>query len=265
MEFCEITLHDEIAARRRRKIFIKVPEITAIFWFAKIMSTAFGEALSDWLNLRFDPFIVVPIAGIACLVVLLIQLFAKRYRPLLYWSAVAMVAIFGTMVADVIHVQFGVPYLVSTIGFAIILAVILFSWWKVEKTLSIHSIHTRHREIFYWLTVIATFALGTAVGDLAAVTFHLGYLASGVIFAGIMLIPLILSRHVFANKVSQVFVFWFAYILTRPLGASFADFFSKPNGLNVGDGIVAIVLFLLMSVAVLFMLLNRRERQTEMN
>jgi uncharacterized membrane-anchored protein len=151
-----------------------------------------------------------------------------------------MVAVSGTMAADVLHIQFGVPYAVTTPFFAVVLAAVFIAWHRVEGTLSIHSIRTPRREVFYWLTVMATFALGTALGDLTATTFHLGYLTSAVLFAALIAIPII---GFWRFRMNEVLAFWFAYVLTRPLGASIADWLSKPHnvgGLNLGDGQVAL-------------------------
>jgi uncharacterized membrane-anchored protein len=156
-----------------------------------------------------------------------------------------MVAIFGTMAADVLHIGLGIPYVVSTLFFAITLAIIFTAWYKTEKTLSIHSINTTRRELFYWATVITTFALGTAAGDMSAITLHLGYVSSGILFSILIAIPAIAF---FKFGMNEVFTFWFAYILTRPLGASFADWVGKPqdlSGLGVGTGIVSIALTIL--------------------
>ncbi len=170
---------------------------------------------------------------------LTIQFAASRYIVWIYWLAVVMVAVFGTMAADVLHIQFKVPYAVSSSLFAVVLAVVFIVWNASEKTLSIHSINTRRREVFYWATVMATFALGTAVGDLTATTFHLGYLVSGVLFALLFSVPA-LSYRLFG--LNAIVAFWFAYIVTRPLGASFADWMGKPHrvgGLGLGDGKVS--------------------------
>jgi uncharacterized membrane-anchored protein len=202
----------------------------------------------------------VPISGIVCLAVLLVQIAARKYQPVLYWSTVAMVAIFGTMVADVIHIKLRVPYGVSTVGFAVALVIVMFTWHASERTLSIHSIRTRRREIFYWVTVVVTFALGTAAGDLTAMTFHLGYLVSGVVFTIAILIPLVGTRNFFPKQFNLIFGFWFAYILTRPLGASFADYFSKPSGLRAGDGPVAAVLFAIMILVVGYIVFDWRKQ-----
>jgi uncharacterized membrane-anchored protein len=153
-----------------------------------------------------------------------------------------MVSVFGTMAADVAHVGLGVPYLASTMFFLGALAVIFAVWYRSERTLSIHSIHTRRRESFYWATVLATFALGTATGDLTAKTWHLGYLPSAVVFAVIIAMPLVAHRWFRLNAIAA---FWFAYVVTRPLGASFADWFAAPrnaSGLSWGTGPITLVL-----------------------
>jgi uncharacterized membrane-anchored protein len=161
-----------------------------------------------------------------------------------------MVAVFGTMAADVLHVAMGVPYIASTVLFAVSLIVIFTTWWRVEGTLSIHSITTTRRETFYWLTVLATFAMGTAIGDLAAYTANLGFLSAGVLFGVAFLLPAIGWRFFGLNA---VVAFWAAYVLTRPLGASFADWTGKARsarGLGWGDGPVAFVLLILIAVLV---------------
>ena len=166
-----------------------------------------------------------------------------------------MVAVFGTMAADVLHVSLGVPYLISTAFFGLILAAVFIIWQKVEKTLSIHSIYTTRRELFYWTTVMATFALGTAAGDLTANTLGLGYFISGLVFSGLIVLP---AFAYWKLGLSEIAAFWIAYILTRPLGASFADWFGKPvrvGGLGWGDGPVALALTSLIVICVAYMTL----------
>ena len=167
----------------------KVPELTIFFWIIKLLSTALGESTSDYLVFHINPYIAVAIGTVGLAISLILQLFVKRYIAWIYWLAVVMVAVFGTMAADVLHVGFGIPYIISSIFFSISLVIIFAVWYLVEKTLSIHSIHTLRRELFYWATVMATFALGTAVGDLTAATFGLGYLLSGILFAVIFFCP----------------------------------------------------------------------------
>jgi len=224
-----------------RLALAKVPEITAMFWLIKVLSTGMGEAASDWLAGQSVALAVgLGAAGLAG--ALWVQLRADRYRPAVYWTAVAMVAVFGTMAADAVHVVADVPYPVTTAAYAAAVATCLAVWHRVEGTLSIHSITTRRRELFCWATVLATFALGTAAGDLTAMTMHLGYLASGVAFAAAIAVPFVAWRLFGLNEVSA---FWIAYVLTRPLGASFADWLGKPAakgaGLGLGDGPVTLV------------------------
>src|SRR5579884_566396 len=160
----------------------KVPEVTAFFWIIKLLTTAMGESTSDFMVHRFDPVAAVILGAIGFTIAIILQFWVKKYIPWIYWLTVSMVAVFGTMAADVVHIVLGVPYLISAIFFAIALTIIFTVWHKVEGTLSIHSIFTPSRELFYWLTVVTTFALGTAVGDMTAVTFNLGYLTSGILF-----------------------------------------------------------------------------------
>jgi uncharacterized membrane-anchored protein len=199
----------------------KVPEVLVYFWIIKLLTTAMGESTSDYLVHTIDPVKAVILGGLGFTIAMVLQLSVRRYIAWVYWLAVMMVAIFGTMVADVMHIVLGVPYLMSTIFFAVSLTVIFFIWYKTEKTLSIHSIFTPRRELFYWITVMTTFALGTAVGDMTAITLSLGYLASGILFAILFAIPLIAHRLL---KVNEVLTFWAAYIVTRPFGASFAGY-----------------------------------------
>ena len=155
-----------------------MPEITVYFWVIKALSTAMGEATSDYLVHRLNPELAVALGFIGLVVALLLQFSMRRYVAWTYWLGVVMVGVFGTMAADVLHVRFGVAYAVSSTLYGVVLLAVFVSWQMTEKTLSIHSVDTPRREAFYWASVVATFALGTAVGDLTAVTFHLGYLDS---------------------------------------------------------------------------------------
>jgi uncharacterized membrane-anchored protein len=221
---------------------IKVPAATLGFWILKILTTGMGETASEWLARTTDPILAVAGSGLILTALLITQLVARSYHPWLYWAAVAMVSVFGTMAADVVHVVLGVPYVVSTCVFAAIVAALLFLWFRVEGTLAIHSITTTRRELFYWATVAATFALGTAAGDLTATTLGLGYLASGILFAAAFAVPGLARR--FAG-LDAVLAFWIAYVLTRPLGASVADWIAVPpgrGGLDLGTGPITLIL-----------------------
>lgn len=240
----------------------KVPEITIYFWILKLLTTAMGETTSDYLVHVLDPVIVVALGAIGLAVALILQFAVRRYVVWIYWLAAVMVAIFGTIVADVLHVELGIPYLISTAFFSVALVVIFGVWYASEKTLSIHSINTRRREIFYWATVMTTFALGTAVGDMTASTMNLGYLSSGVLFAILIAIPAIAYWRFGLNA---IVAFWLAYILTRPLGASFADWVGKPqnlSGFGLGTGLVSLFLTILIVAIVGYLTITRKDVKT---
>jgi uncharacterized membrane-anchored protein len=241
------------------RVLNRVPAVTPLFWVVKVLTTGMGETTSDFLVKRFPPELVVPLALLALVAVLALQLRLRRYVAAVYWSTALMVSIFGTMAADVLHVGLGVPYVVSTAGFALLLAAILVAWWRTERTLSVHAITTRRREWFYWATVLTTFALGTAAGDWTAVTLHLGYLASGVLFMVVIAIPAI--AHL-GFRMNAVAAFWAAYVVTRPLGASFADWLGvgpERGGVGLGTGPVSLVAFAVFVVLVAWLSLRRRD------
>ncbi|WP_051597066.1 COG4705 family protein [Curtobacterium sp. UNCCL17] len=220
----------------------RVPEPTTSFWLIKVLTTGMGEALSDFLVTRFDPAPTVLITAALFAIILTAQLRADRYRPWLYWGTVSMVGVFGTMVADVTHVALGVPYLVSTPVFLAALIVVFVLWRQVEGTVDVHTITSTRRQLFYWAAVIATFAMGTAAGDLAASTLHLGYFGGGALFVGLMVL-VVLGR--LGGVLGPVAAFWTAYVLTRPVGASFADWVAvspSRGGLDVGTGLVSALL-----------------------
>ena len=255
-----------------RAAAIRVPGITAYFWIVKILATGAGESTSDFLGKHFNPGIVAGVGIVAMAAALVLQFRMRRYVAWTYWLAVSMIAIFGTMVADVVH-ALGLPYLAETAMLAAMLAAILAWWYRSEQTLSIHSITTRRREAFYWATVIATFALGTAAGDMTATTFGWGYFTSGVVFGiAIVLVGVVhyivkrmLSAEHRHQSTNAVFAFWFAYILTRPLGASFADWMGEPvakGGLGWGGGVVSVALFAIITGFVWYLAATRKDVQT---
>jgi uncharacterized membrane-anchored protein len=225
-----------------RQTLSKVPEVTAYFWIVKALTTAMGESTSDFLVHSLVPEIAVVLGGIAFCIALYLQFKKDRYVPWAYWLAVAMVGVFGTMCADVLHVGLGVPYVVSTVFYAIVLAVVFRTWYRVEGTLSIHSITTPRRELFYWAAVLATFALGTAAGDFTAVSLGLGYFGSILFFAAVIAVP---ALGYFRFGWNPILAFWFAYVVTRPLGASVADWLAVSHargGLALGTGPVSLAL-----------------------
>jgi uncharacterized membrane-anchored protein len=238
----------------------KVPEIALLFWVVKVLTTAGGEATSDFLKTWGN------IGGggteVALFVIgLVLQFGTRRYRAITYWFFAYAIAIFGTGVSDFLHLDVGIPYAGTTLLWAAILIAIFLVWYRFEGTLSIHSITTRRRECFYWATVFATFALGTALGDFTATALGWGYLASGILFGVVILIPALAWWRFNMNAIAA---FWFAYVVTRPLGASFADYISKAHnisGIDFGDGPTAVVFALAVAVLVLYLAIARIDIQ----
>ncbi len=220
----------------QKNLFIKVPVIITIyFWIIKILATTVGETGADFLifNLHFGLPTTSLLMSVLLAGILFAQVKTKRYIPWLYWMTVVFVSVVGTLITDNLTDNLGVPLLASTIVFAVALTIIFFLWYKAENSLSIHSIYTVKRELFYWAAILITFALGTAAGDLMAESIGLGYAWSGFLF--LSLIALItLSYYVF--KLNAILAFWLSYILTRPLGASIGDYLSQ-DGAHGGLGL----------------------------
>jgi len=239
---------------RSDTLLSKVPAVTLYFWIIKVLCTTVGETAADFLNvnLNFGLTGTSLATGALLVIVLFFQFRASRYVPTIYWVTVALVSVFGTLITDNLTDKMGVPLEVTTIVFGAALALTFSVWYYNEKTLSIHSIHTRRREAFYWLAILFTFALGTASGDLMAESLGLGYAATGLIIAGLIALFAIGWR----LKLNPVLSFWSIYILTRPLGASIGDYLSQSKdegGLDLGAsvtsylfvaGIVALVAYL---------------------
>jgi uncharacterized membrane-anchored protein len=231
---------------------VKVPAVKPYFWVVKLLTTAMGEAMSDFVVLDVNKYLGVLLGFLVFVVAIWWQFRTPRYSTWPYWTAVSMVAVFGTMAADVMHVVLGLSYLVGAVFYAICLAVTFIAWYRSEGTLNIHSIVTRRREVFYWLAVVFTFAMGTALGDLFATTFTLGYLPSALVFTALICVPLVAWR----LGANPVLTFWAAYILTRPIGASFADFFGMPkdvSGMGWGHGAVSLVTLVLVLACIIYL------------
>jgi uncharacterized membrane-anchored protein len=248
-----------LSTRLTERGALRVPEITVYFWAIKGLSTAMGESTSDYLVHAMDPVLAVALGFVGFVVALVLQFSMRRYLAWTYWFGVVMVGVFGTMAADVLHVKFKVPYVASSLLYAAVLAAVFLTWQGTEKTLSIHSVDTPRREAFYWATVAATFAMGTALGDLTATTLHLGYFVSMVLFACLIAVPAV---GYWWFNLNPVLAFWSAYVVTRPLGASFADGLGKPTvlgGLGWGDGRVAVALTAVIVCLVAYLAVTRRD------
>ncbi len=209
-----------------KRMLSKVPEVTMYFWIIKILCTTVGETAADFLNFDLNLGLTVTtiVMSVFLAVALFVQFRLRRYVPGIYWLAVVLISVVGTLITDNLVDNFGVPLLTTTIVFSVALAAAFAVWYASERTLSIHSIYTTKREAFYWLAILFTFALGTAAGDLVAEDFYLGYLTSVVVFSA--LLGLVILAYAYA-RLNAVLAFWIAYILTRPLGASIGDYLSQ--------------------------------------
>jgi uncharacterized membrane-anchored protein len=239
----------------------KVPEITIFFWVIKILCTTVGETFADYINFNLNLGLTVTsaIMSVALIASLAVQIRSKRYVAGTYWLAVVLLSIVGTLITDNLTDNLGISLVISTIVFSVALAATFIGWYASEKTLSIHSILTRKREIFYWLAILFTFALGTAVGDLIAEKLSLGYLLSTSIF-GLAIVAVTVAHYRF--KLNAIAAFWIAYILTRPLGASFGDFLSQPNdsgGLGLGTTGTSFIFLALIFSLVIYLTTSKKD------
>jgi uncharacterized membrane-anchored protein len=245
-----------------RQMLNKVPEITVYFWIIKVLCTTVGETAADFLNdnLGFGLTNTSILMSVVLIVVLVFQFRARKYVPGVYWLAVVLISVVGTLISDNLTDNFGVSLVTTTIAFAIALSVTFAVWYWKERTLSIHTIVTTRREAFYWLAILFTFALGTSAGDLTAEKLNVGYANSVLLFGG--LIGVVAIAH-FRFKLNAVAAFWIAYVLTRPLGASIGDWMSQPRhdgGLALGTtGTSAIFLATILGL-VCFLTVTRIDR-----
>ena len=239
----------------------KVPEVTLYFWAIKILCTTVGETAADYLNdnLGFGLTNTTYLVGALLIAALVFQFRARKYVPGIYWLAVVLISVVGTLITDNLVDNLGVALETTTIAFSIALAATFAAWYRSERTLSIHTIVTTRREAFYWLAILFTFALGTAAGDLAAERLGIGYGPSVLIFAA--LIGVVALAH-FRFQLNAVLAFWLAYILTRPLGASIGDYMSQPTkngGLGLGTTVTSVIFLGTILALVVFLTVTRRD------
>lgn len=251
----------ERSVTRSRQILNKVPEITLYFWIVKVLCTTVGETAADFLNTQLNLGLTGTsvVMGSLLLLTLVFQFRARRYIPGIYWLAVVLLSVVGTLITDNLVNNFGVPLEVTALVFGVALAATFAAWYTSEKTLSIHSIHTVRREAFYWLAILFTFALGTATGDLVAETFNLGYLVSALLFGAV--IAIVTLAHL-RFKLNAILAFWIAYILTRPLGASLGDLLSQPQengGLELGPVITSTLFLVAILLTVTYLTITKRD------
>lgn len=266
----------ELTDSRNEKItrmLSKVPEITVYFWIIKVLCTTVGETASDYLQstVNLGLTLTTLITGVILAVVLFMQFKSRKYVPWIYWLSVVLISVVGTQITDNLTDNLGVPLAVTTIVFSLILAAVFFIWYRVEHTLSIHSIFTTKREAFYWLAILFTFALGTSAGDWMAEGLNLGYLVSALIFAA--MIGIVATFHYTGKAMNAaahhpesanaVGAFWAAYILTRPLGASIGDYLSQDQstgGLGLGTTVTSFIFLAAILVLVVYLSLSKKDQ-----
>ena len=242
----------------------KVPAVMLVFWIIKIMATTVGETAADFLafNLKLGLTNTSLLMAALLVVALLVQLRARRYVPALYWTVVVFVSIVGTLISDNLVDNFGVSLTTTTVLFAGALVVVFALWYASEKTLSVHSIKTTKRELFYWAAILCTFALGTSAGDLIGESLGLGYVKSALLFGGLIAAVFLAYRYAHLNA---VLAFWAAYILTRPLGASMGDLLTqtpKDGGLGISTTIISGIF--LVAILLLVIYLTRQQKQEDL-
>jgi uncharacterized membrane-anchored protein len=242
-------------------LFNKVPEVTVFFWIIKVLSTTVGETFADFLSeLGLGLSGTTAVMTVAFLAVLVWQFRTQRYTPAVYWLTVVLVSVVGTLITDNLTDVLGVPLELSTAVFTVALAATFAIWYRSERTLSIHSIVTFRREAFYWLAILFTFALGTAVGDLVDERFGVGYWPTAVIVA-LLIAAVAVSHLVF--RADAVLTFWTAYVLTRPLGASLGDGLSQPRGdggLGLGTTWTSVLFLAAILVTVVYLIVSERDQ-----
>lgn len=246
-----------------KELLNKVPEVTLYFWIIKMLSTTVGETAADFLifDLSFGLMATSIVMAALLVGVLIRQVQTDKYIPWIYWLSVVMISIVGTLITDNLVDNLGVALTTITVVFSVALVAIFAIWYRSEKTLSIHSIFTRKREMYYWAAILITFALGTAAGDLAAEGWGLGYGISALIFAA-MIAMVALAHYVF--KAPAVLSFWLAYILTRPLGASFGDLLSQTTdngGLGLGTIGTSTIFLIIIFALVTYLSITRKDVQ----
>ncbi len=244
-----------------KTIISKVPEVTLYFWIIKVLATTVGETAADYLNTTLNIGLskTTVIMGVLLGLVLIAQFWLRKYVPSVYWMGIVLISVVGTLITDNLVDNFGVSLWTTTAIFSVCLAATFIAWYASERTLSIHSIFTPRREVFYWLTVLFTFALGTAAGDLVAEHLNLGYLKSALLFAG-MIGAVALGR---LAKLGTIVSFWIIYILTRPLGASIGDYLSQAKdegGLELGTTVTSVIFLVAILAVVSFLTITKRDQ-----
>jgi uncharacterized membrane-anchored protein len=240
----------------------KVPEVTIYFWIIKVMATTVGETAADLLSMRLDFGLTVTsyVMSAGFIGFLVLQIRARRYQPPLYWVTVVLISIVGTLISDNLVDGMGIGLVTTSIAFGVVLAAVFTIWFGMERTLSIHTIFTVRRELFYWAAILFTFAMGTSVGDLLAERLDLGYRQALAVFGA--MIGVVALAH-YALKIDGILSFWLAYILTRPLGASLGDLLAKPqiaSGWGWGTVTTSLIFLAVILLLVAFLTISRLDQ-----
>jgi uncharacterized membrane-anchored protein len=248
-----------------RTAFVKVPEITAYFWIIKVLSTTVGETFADYLtnNIGLGEWGTLGVMSAAFFAALIWQFRLSAYFAPAYWLTVVLISVTGTLITDNMSDNLHISLITSTIGFSIALAATFFAWYRAEGTLSIHTVDNFRRETYYWLTILFTFALGTAAGDLFSEKIALGYFTTLVIFAAAVLIVAAVWR---LRLINAIAAFWATYVITRPLGASVGDFLSQPknaSGEGLGTTVTSLIFLALILLFVVYLAVTKRDAPKE--
>lgn len=248
-----------VAAVRTASSYNRVPNVTLDFWLIKLMAVTVGETAADFLNFHFGLGLSATSLIMSGFLVaaLMLQFAQRKYVPLPYWLAVVMISVVGTLISDNLADNFGMPLETTSIIFAAALIVTFVAWYACERTLSIHTIYTTRREVFYWLAILFTFALGTSAGDLAAEGLGLGYLQAWLAYAAVIGV---IAVAYYRFRLNGILAFWLAYILTRPMGASFGDYLAQPHlkgGLGLGTTITSMVFLGCIAAIIVYMSLTK--------
>ncbi len=245
-----------------KKMLNKVPEITLFFWVIKIMATTVGETAADFLSetMNFGLIVTSNLMSGLLLILLILQIRARKYIPALYWIVVVFLSVVGTLISDNLVDNLGVSLAATTILFGVVLAIIFLWWYLSERSLSIHTINTTRKEYFYWAAILFTFSLGTSAGDLIGESSGLGYAYAALVFAIVIALVFIAYKYL---KMNAILAFWIAYIFTRPLGASMGDLLSQPikeGGLGLGTTVTSIGFLVIILVLVIYLTVKQKKQ-----
>jgi uncharacterized membrane-anchored protein len=245
-----------------KSLFVKVPAVTAFFWIIKVLATTVGETFADFLNTQLNLGLSTTslILGSVLVIALIVQFSVRKYIPAIYWICIVLISIAGTLVTDNLTDNLGVPLWVSSLAFAVILGIVFAVWYAQERTLAMKSIVSTKREMFYWLAIFFTFALGTAAGDWLAEAAGLGYGLSALVYGGAIALVAVLWR---TRVLSEIAAFWIAYVLTRPLGASVGDLLSQDpaaGGLGLGTTTTSIIFLAAILGCVIYLSVSKKDQ-----